>query len=696
MKTQHPHALLIGINHYPALPGKDLQGCVNDAQAVAALLRTRFGFPEKNIALLLDAAATRAGILAALDQLVRRAKPGEQVVIFYAGHGSKVQTAAGWSRSLVAHDSGRGVHPNRDVLDFELEAVVRRLQAITPYVTLLLDCGHDLGVRTWDRFATRSRVVEPDGRTGGGDLQNARRIEDFQGVWWTACPADGESGEGRAVERAERVGKLLKVHGAFTQALCATLERHSGPVAWRTVEREVAHRVSLRNDQRPQLRGRRDLQVVGTEQPVPQVARVEAVKAGRVTLRGGQANGVAPGTRWTLRDPRGVASAIFTVDQVEALWAHGPAPKQVKAGWSAELLDFTLPPTQGLHSLENPFSDEALQAGVQLDVWGQGVTDWGVPYYLLDQTDADLRIRNTTQHPVYLSLLQLGGDGTHHLLLPSAEHAGGLRLEPGGHLSVATYLRQDPRFVGPEGGLVLERFGLGEIELRLLVTWTPVDLGFLHAPDTTPPPDGHPLAQVVHLLATGQGSRVLAPVAPQARWAIIERTLSIWKDRPAGGQIDPGGSGRVLFYHLVAGTQVWGEVGVTAPIMSSGGLPPDVGYWKKPAALLPANFQLVPYEEVSQTEAPQRLSNGFNSTLTSPPFETEARTLAAPTGILRRWRILQGTTLLGYLAQTTSALHWFGLVDALRLPEGTLSFVAITALPTSGVYRHATDLPVTV
>ena len=77
-------ALIIGINDYkdPKIP--DLETAVNDAQAMANLLRDRYSF---QVELLLDRKATRKAIYQALRNLASSAKSDENVLIYYAGHG---------------------------------------------------------------------------------------------------------------------------------------------------------------------------------------------------------------------------------------------------------------------------------------------------------------------------------------------------------------------------------------------------------------------------------------------------------------------------------------------------------------------------------------------------------------------------------------------------------------------------------
>jgi hypothetical protein len=82
-------ALCVGINDYP-VRGSDLKGCVNDARAWAALLRDHYGFAEPDITILLDKEATKANILAALDDLVGGAKAGDVIVFTNSSHGTYV------------------------------------------------------------------------------------------------------------------------------------------------------------------------------------------------------------------------------------------------------------------------------------------------------------------------------------------------------------------------------------------------------------------------------------------------------------------------------------------------------------------------------------------------------------------------------------------------------------------------------
>jgi len=76
------YALVIGNNNYKYVP--KLKTAINDADAVAKLLRDRYGFTTK---VLHD--ATRDDILTALNEYRRTLPVNSSLVIYYAGHGYK-------------------------------------------------------------------------------------------------------------------------------------------------------------------------------------------------------------------------------------------------------------------------------------------------------------------------------------------------------------------------------------------------------------------------------------------------------------------------------------------------------------------------------------------------------------------------------------------------------------------------------
>jgi hypothetical protein len=76
------YALVIGINRYQHLP--QLKTAVNDARAVANVLKSQYGF---QVTTLLDRQATRDNIVSHLNRLINGLYEDEHLLIYYAGHG---------------------------------------------------------------------------------------------------------------------------------------------------------------------------------------------------------------------------------------------------------------------------------------------------------------------------------------------------------------------------------------------------------------------------------------------------------------------------------------------------------------------------------------------------------------------------------------------------------------------------------
>jgi TRAP-type mannitol/chloroaromatic compound transport system substrate-binding protein len=87
-------ALIIGIDDYKDKRIPDLNTATNDAKAIAKLLKKKYGF---KIDLMLGHKATKRAMYNALRKLAASVKPGESVLIYYAGHGEfDYQYNDGW------------------------------------------------------------------------------------------------------------------------------------------------------------------------------------------------------------------------------------------------------------------------------------------------------------------------------------------------------------------------------------------------------------------------------------------------------------------------------------------------------------------------------------------------------------------------------------------------------------------------
>ncbi len=134
-------ALCIGIDEYPTAP---LFGCVNDARLWAASFET-LGFDS--VGLLVNEQASQAGILAALEEMVVSARPGDALVVQYAGHGTQVEDLDGDEANQIPPDSIDEALVPYDyqsghlILDDDLGRVFDKLPKGVG-LTVFLDCCH--------------------------------------------------------------------------------------------------------------------------------------------------------------------------------------------------------------------------------------------------------------------------------------------------------------------------------------------------------------------------------------------------------------------------------------------------------------------------------------------------------------------------------------------------------------------------
>jgi len=117
-------------NHNPRGSFEDLGGAPNDIAAMKETIAPRIAFA--NSITLLDAQATRAGIIAAFDRIVAEASAGDTLLFYYTGHGGRIvdvsgQQLSGYSSTIVPYDARNpdrlGDQPG-DIVDNELRKMI--------------------------------------------------------------------------------------------------------------------------------------------------------------------------------------------------------------------------------------------------------------------------------------------------------------------------------------------------------------------------------------------------------------------------------------------------------------------------------------------------------------------------------------------------------------------------------------------
>ncbi|NBR32687.1 MAG: DUF4384 domain-containing protein [Sphingomonadaceae bacterium] len=108
------HALLIGVGQYTAASeSAPLLGVPKDL-ATARRMAIAMGVPSTQIVELRDAKATKANIMAALQQLRQKAELGDRVFIYFSGHGTSYTSPKGCEQGFIPYTEGR--HTLDDVI----------------------------------------------------------------------------------------------------------------------------------------------------------------------------------------------------------------------------------------------------------------------------------------------------------------------------------------------------------------------------------------------------------------------------------------------------------------------------------------------------------------------------------------------------------------------------------------------------
>jgi hypothetical protein len=311
-------ALLVGISDYiefDDVEGGDLPGAEHDARRIRDVLVMKGYVPESNIRLLLNGAATRAAIEESVTGwLADNARPGDNVTIFFAGHGSQM-----WDESGDEDDGLDETIAPADVIatstenDISDDTFNEWLGALpTDNVVVILDnCNSGTGTRDVTPFS-RGRLLARDMNRVPRPTAARRALagqEDASGF---------DAGETRVLELAAAQPHQVAVDayfpatdgteafhgGAFTTFLVQQLWKADADVSYEEVFRG-AHEALKRNrfEQDPYLSTEVELKarplffVEGGTRGTTQVALpVTAVSGGRAQLGAGLGLGVTPGS----------------------------------------------------------------------------------------------------------------------------------------------------------------------------------------------------------------------------------------------------------------------------------------------------------------------------------------------------------------------------------------------------------------
>lgn len=265
-------AVLIGINKYQ-VPGSDLNGCVNDVKNLSGVLKTYYGFTDKDITTLTDLKATKKAMQAAIEKLIKGGKKGDTLLLHYSGHGSNVPDDNGDEADhrdeiLCPTD----LDWNDTLRDDWLRKTFDKLRAGVS-LTVIMDCCHsgtntrailppDAPVRErflpcpLDLMATESgRKLRGTlrGRLGKAPRGGKRRSDivhaDIQEMLITGCRDTQTSADAH-------IGGTY--NGALTYYLVESIKDAGGKLTYRELHQRTAAKLKAEDfDQVPQLEGQK-------------------------------------------------------------------------------------------------------------------------------------------------------------------------------------------------------------------------------------------------------------------------------------------------------------------------------------------------------------------------------------------------------------------------------------------------------
>ena len=276
-------ALLIGVSSYPNLAIRyQLAGPQNDVELMRELLIERFSFSSESITVLSEESGssaplllpTRANIEREFLRLAEAVQTGDEVVVFFAGHGAQQPEQAGGvpetdgldeiflPRDVDRWEQKLGVVPNA-INDNQIAEWLELMQAKDAHIWAIFDCCHSgdmsRGVRGQERFVD---PVEMDGlaippgamtaslndKTTRGSASKKQMTGQEDGVLTSSFSSLDNLAVLYACQSHEKAIELPfpakpaeKSFGLLTYSLRAALSKAKGPISYRELTREVYH-----------------------------------------------------------------------------------------------------------------------------------------------------------------------------------------------------------------------------------------------------------------------------------------------------------------------------------------------------------------------------------------------------------------------------------------------------------------------
>jgi hypothetical protein len=224
-QIQRKIAVVIGIDQYRDSRIPRLSNAVKDARAVATALETRLGYET----LVLEN-ASRATIFRTLNQLAGAVGPADSVVLYYAGHGERVEKSGLGFWQPADADASR---PETWIANADIDRVLRRLPA--------------------SQVAMISDSCFSGGLVGGEPIRGVSAAQDPAGLLGRRAAVVMTSGGNEPVFDSGQNG-----HSPFAWSLMQSMQQVGGWKPGSSVFEQVRFAVARKLPQRPQYGAARD------------------------------------------------------------------------------------------------------------------------------------------------------------------------------------------------------------------------------------------------------------------------------------------------------------------------------------------------------------------------------------------------------------------------------------------------------
>ncbi|HTX60932.1 MAG TPA: caspase family protein [Methanobacterium sp.] len=263
-------ALCIGINNFKNYPDNSLNGCINDAYDMHAILVKYMGFKDNEIVKLLDKEATKSNIIMYLKEMVEEAKKGkfDDLVFSMSSHGTQLPDTSGdeldrMDEAFCPYDlASKGKVWDKDhiISDDELHDLLIQIPENVNLEVYLDTCHSGTGLRVMEPIPDRQpRYIPPPYQEGFSDFTKEASGDDKaikanptildavgdNHILWAACRADETSAD------ANIGGEW---HGAFTYFFCRSININENRLSRQELlEKVVEDLKTNKYSQTPQL-----------------------------------------------------------------------------------------------------------------------------------------------------------------------------------------------------------------------------------------------------------------------------------------------------------------------------------------------------------------------------------------------------------------------------------------------------------